>query len=453
MSAPYPDPAPVSSDKVGVGGKGGKCGNKKKNWFKKPMRQERFVGRTTDLNGHIYDCSDIRQADQFIKTTKEIAEYIGRTYKFAGDIRSAILAQELPILLEPEEPQDENNRIAFKRWELAEQLYSRQKTALTENNKTLFSLVWGQCSDAMQQKLESHDEFAALSIDSDGIGLLQLIKNTAYNFQAQKYRVESINEALKQIITHRQESHVSAHDYYESFLNKIEVYVFSGGSTEPSPGALEYAIELLGWNANEITESKKAIARDMEWANMFLLNADQGQYGELLITLQNDYLNGQNNYPRTLVEAYNRILYWKSPKLRFTIRTANNGVTFVHTGNNDEVTLTTAGRSQPRVKKSKEQIRCFKCGKLGHYAPQCPGHNTASEADGMSGEQLLIDGVNNGEFDDEPSMCSFQFAVIGSIVLQQSSHGSTIPKSWILLDNQSTIDVFSNRSLLKKICW
>ena len=80
MSAPYPDPSPVSSDNVGVGGKGG---NKKKNWFKKPMRLERFVGRTTDLNGHIYDCSDIRQADQFIKTTKEIAEYIGRTYKYA----------------------------------------------------------------------------------------------------------------------------------------------------------------------------------------------------------------------------------------------------------------------------------------------------------------------------------------------------------------------------------
>ena len=116
----------------------------------------------------------------------------------------------------------------------------------------------------------------------------------------------------------------------------------SGGSTEPSPGALEYAIEMLGWNANEITEGKKAIACDMEWSHMLLLNAHQGQYVELLITLQNDYLNGQNNYPRTLVEAYNRILYWKSLKSRFTIRTANNGVTFAHPGNKDEVTPTTS---------------------------------------------------------------------------------------------------------------
>ena len=55
MSTPHPDLAPVSNDKGA---------SKKKNWIKKPMRLERLVGRTTDLNGHIYDYSDIRQADQ-----------------------------------------------------------------------------------------------------------------------------------------------------------------------------------------------------------------------------------------------------------------------------------------------------------------------------------------------------------------------------------------------------
>ena len=46
MSAPYPDPSPVSSDNVGVGGKGG---NKKKNWFKKPMRLERLLAAPQTL--------------------------------------------------------------------------------------------------------------------------------------------------------------------------------------------------------------------------------------------------------------------------------------------------------------------------------------------------------------------------------------------------------------------
>ena len=44
-------------------------------------RQPKFEGKCDGLKGHIYDCSDTRQSDQFTRTTKEIAEYVGRTYK------------------------------------------------------------------------------------------------------------------------------------------------------------------------------------------------------------------------------------------------------------------------------------------------------------------------------------------------------------------------------------
>jgi hypothetical protein len=38
-----------------------------------------FEGKTDDLKGHIYDCSDALQSGQFTKTTTEIADYLGRT--------------------------------------------------------------------------------------------------------------------------------------------------------------------------------------------------------------------------------------------------------------------------------------------------------------------------------------------------------------------------------------
>ena len=45
-------------------------------------RQPMFEGKCAKLKGHhVYDCSDARQADLFIKTTKEVAEFLGRTYK------------------------------------------------------------------------------------------------------------------------------------------------------------------------------------------------------------------------------------------------------------------------------------------------------------------------------------------------------------------------------------
>ena len=65
----------------------------KKKPFKKQQnvaRGTKFEGRCEDLKGHIYDYGDSKNADQFIQTTKEIKNYVGRTYKYAGDITTAI---------------------------------------------------------------------------------------------------------------------------------------------------------------------------------------------------------------------------------------------------------------------------------------------------------------------------------------------------------------------------
>ena len=42
---------------------------------------EKFVGKCEALKGFIYDCSDNKQADQFVSTTLEIATYVGSHYK------------------------------------------------------------------------------------------------------------------------------------------------------------------------------------------------------------------------------------------------------------------------------------------------------------------------------------------------------------------------------------
>ena len=58
--------------------------------------QAKFEGRCEDLKGHIYDCSDVRQSDIFAKTTKEIAGYVGRTYKYGSDAGIAVERLTLP---------------------------------------------------------------------------------------------------------------------------------------------------------------------------------------------------------------------------------------------------------------------------------------------------------------------------------------------------------------------
>ena len=62
---------------------------------------------------------------------------------------------------------------------------------MEEHNKTLFAIVWGQCTDALRQKIEALDNYENMSRDSDGIELLKTIRNTVYNFQSQRNRLET----------------------------------------------------------------------------------------------------------------------------------------------------------------------------------------------------------------------------------------------------------------------
>ncbi len=73
----------------------------------------------------------------------------------------------------------------------------RQRFHLAENMKTLYSLVWGLCSDIMRQKLEAHETFAGVLATGDGLGLLKLVKGVAFQFQSQKYLPHALHEALK----------------------------------------------------------------------------------------------------------------------------------------------------------------------------------------------------------------------------------------------------------------
>ena len=67
-----------------------------------------------------------------------------------------------------------------------------------------------------------------------------------------------------------------------------------------------------------------------------------------------------------------------------------------------------------------------------------------------TGDQLLINAITNGEYDEN---AHFRFLELGGNRDVKLNIGSNvIPDTWVLLDNQSTVNVFANTKLLKNIC-
>jgi hypothetical protein len=58
--------------------------------------------------------------------------------------------------------------------------------------KSAYSIVWGQCTEA---KLEARDDHEQNTIDGNVISLLKNIKDEAFGFQSQKYKMHALHNA------------------------------------------------------------------------------------------------------------------------------------------------------------------------------------------------------------------------------------------------------------------
>jgi len=119
--------------------------------------------------------------------------------------------------------------------------YVKRTTYISENIKTLYSLVWGQCTDIMRQKIEALHDFEEMSTNGDGLALLKAIKNTAFNFQSQKYLPHSLYESTRRFYMTVQGKYMTTQAYLEQIQNMIDVIGHTGGMVGHQPG-IERAI-------------------------------------------------------------------------------------------------------------------------------------------------------------------------------------------------------------------
>jgi hypothetical protein len=237
-----------------------------------------------------FNSIDARQADHYTKTTREIAEFLGRTYKFGMDTRLSIENMKVFVIKQPEDPPEDATRTEIRIWEKSVDDYVKRKTILTENIKTAYSLIWGQYSDVMRQKVKTCTDFFMISQKGDAIGLLKLIKDTAYNYQVQKYVPQTLHEAKKRFYNCHQLHHQSTQAYFEYFQNQVDVITHVGGIIGNDPALINKIAKDLSKGVKELSDRDKDKAQEKFLATAFLSGADQSCYGNLLDRLQILYI-------------------------------------------------------------------------------------------------------------------------------------------------------------------
>jgi hypothetical protein len=91
---------------------------------------------------------------------------------------------------------------------------------------------------------------------------------------------------------------------------------------------------------------------------------------------------------------------------------------------------------------------------MGHYSSSCPEPDKCI----ATGTSRFMAGVEASDFDDDNPYVSFQFMQYEVTAIRPPvfytirtihQNNTKVPQNWIPLDNQSTVDVFSNKNYLR----
>jgi hypothetical protein len=154
---------------------GGRFGPPQQNNGSTVTSMMKFKGRCKDLELYVYDYLTPSQAAKDYKTTtKEIGEYVGRTYEKGIEVQRIIEDGAITALAEPADLTSEEQKSEVKKaiWKKQVEAHVKRLEKRDDNVCKAYMLVFGQCSEVVRSKLEAMSGYATMQSKYDLVELL-----------------------------------------------------------------------------------------------------------------------------------------------------------------------------------------------------------------------------------------------------------------------------------------
>jgi hypothetical protein len=370
--------------------------------------------------------------------------------------------------------------------------FREHKTNLIKHRGQAVSLIQGQCTQLPQDKMKQDTDWNTVIISYDPLTLYLLIERTVLAQTEDQYPFATVCDQELSFY----KDNLSNPQWYERFNTKVDV-IRAIGVTRQHKLLLEYvAQESYTRVFLDIGPVEQQLVRDdfeERYVSYAFLRQRVTQHGNLKVDLQNYFATGDNRYPNNHQQTL--YLFDKYSKTVVAKVTHSEGTSFTQEGGrgggNRSRSSNGKGRdSSTYDKKYWNDKECYKCHKKGHPATHCPkkpsdddDRSTASSASSVKKlkkdlksikkafttvntqlEQLKeadsdiseSEGEEASHFqvDQAPQFAQLDKKFEPRITKLFKQAGSSIkldPKEVILLESQSTMDLFCNTALVSNI--
>ena len=365
--------------------------------------------------------------------------------------------------------------------------YRERNANLVKHRGQAFSLILGQCTQLLHDKMKQDPDWTTVSTSYDPLSLYRLIEKTILAQTEDQYPFATVYDQELAFYSFRQDS-LSNPQWYERFNTKVDVGA-AIGVTRQHKVLLEYvAMELHSQAFSVLSAAEQdAVRTDAEerYISYAFLRQSGNQHGTLKVDLQNDFTTGDNRYPKNrqqtlhLLDKYSKTVVPKT--------TPSEGTSFVQKGGKGKAAE--KDKQKPFDKEYWKDKECYNCHEEGHPATHCKkkkkeiGKEDDDSSHAKSVKKLTKDmksmkkaftqlskmkeaesDISDSETSEEAShfqfeVGGFQFAQVDNefepqiAKLFKQTHGPKIKldlRKVILLDSQSTMDLICDPALVKK---
>jgi hypothetical protein len=174
--------------------------------------KEKLIGRSEDLKGYIFDVVHSNGGVAYTRTSEEIARHVGEKYTTTGSfVRTAILTLVVPVPTRPTAPIATGNPAAIDpvdgeifREEI--RMFVKTRAAIGSGMKSLYDLIWGQCSESLRSRLRGFDDYPKYSQNVDSLTLLKGIRAEMTGFRNKQYLSHALHKPCETFTTWHKEN-------------------------------------------------------------------------------------------------------------------------------------------------------------------------------------------------------------------------------------------------------